>query len=86
MKFSLQKQIWKCFLKSCVACLFVELEPGLVVLGVGVLEPEEPDLPEPDGLDDLVEELLARRVRLDGELELGVDRRHAHVHRLRHRA
>ena len=33
----------------------------------------------------LVEELLARRVGLDGELELRVDRRDAHVHRLRHR-
>ena len=34
--------------------LFVELEPGLVVLGVGVLQPEEPDLPEADGFDDLL--------------------------------
>ena len=68
----------------CSVYLFVELEPGLVVLGVGVLQSEEPDLPEPDGLDDLVEELLARRVGLDGELELGVDRGDAHVHRLRH--
>ena len=36
--------------------LFVELEPGLVVLRVGVLQAEEPDLPRPDGLDDLVED------------------------------
>ena len=33
----------------------------------------------------LVEELLARRVGLDGELELGVDGGDAHVDRLRHR-
>ena len=32
----------------------------------------------------LVKELLARRVGLDGELELGVDGRDAHVHGLRH--
>ena len=32
----------------------------------------------------LVEKLLASGLGLDGELELGVYRRHAHVHRLRH--
>ena len=29
---------------------FVELESGLVVLGIGVLQAEEPGLPQPDGV------------------------------------
>lgn len=60
--------------------LFVELDPGEVALGVGVLQTEEPDLPEADGLDDLVEQLLAGGGLLDGELQLCVHRRHPHVH------
>lgn len=64
--------------------LLVELQPCRVVFRVGVLEAEEPDLPEANGLDHLVEQLLAGRVGLDGELQLRIDCRHADIHWLRH--
>ena len=64
--------------------LLVELQPGRVVFGVGVLQAEEPDLPETNGFDDLIKELFASRVGLDGELQLRVDGRDANIHWLRH--
>ena len=64
--------------------LLVELQPGRVVFGVGVLQAKEPDLPETNGFDDLIKELFASRVGLDGELQLRVDGRDANIHWLRH--
>lgn len=60
--------------------LLVELDPGEVALRVSVLEAEEPDLAEADGLDHLVEELLSSGRLLDRELQLRVHRRHPDVH------
>lgn len=60
--------------------LLIELDPGEVALGVGVLQTEEPDLAEADGLHDLVKQLLAGRRLLDRELQLRVHRRHSDVH------
>lgn len=62
-----------------VPYLFVEFDPGEVALGVSVLQPEEPDLAQANRLDDLVEQLLAGGRLLDGELQLGVHRRDAHI-------
>ena len=80
--------------------ILIKFQPGLVALAVRVLQPEEPDLPQPYRFHHLsnmifepfsnlfsvhlIEKLLASGLGLDGELELGVYRRHAHVHRLRH--
>ena len=66
--------------------LLVEFEPRLVTLAIGVLEAEEPDLAQSDGLDHLIEKLLAGRVGLDGELQLRVDRGDADVHGFGHLA
>ena len=44
------------YTKLDLTCLLVQLEPRLVVLGVGVLQAEEPDLPQPDGLHNLRED------------------------------
>ena len=60
--------------------LFVEFDPGEVAFGVSVLETEEPDLSQADGLDDLVKQLFASRRLLDRELQLRVHRRHTDVH------
>jgi len=48
------------------------------------LKAEEPDLPETNCFDDLIKELFASRVGLDGELQLRVDGRDANIHWLRH--
>lgn len=50
-----------------VTDLFVQLDPGEIALGVGVLKSEEPDLAETYSLHDLVEELFARGRVLDRE-------------------
>lgn len=60
--------------------LFVQLDPREVTLGVCVLEAEEPHLPQADGFDDLVEQLLAGGALLYRKLQLRVHRRDAHVH------
>lgn len=60
--------------------LLIELDPGEVALGVGVLQAKEPDLAEAYGLHDLIEQLLAGRRLLDRELQLRVHRCHADVH------
>lgn len=60
--------------------LLVKLYPSEVSFGVGVLEAKEPDLAEADGLDHLVEQLLAGGRLLDRELQLRVHRRHTDVH------
>lgn len=60
--------------------LFVQLDPREVTLGVCVLEAEEPHLPQADGFDDLIEQLLAGSALLYRKLQLRVHRRDAHVH------
>jgi len=63
-----------------VVYLLVELDPGEVTLVVGVLEAEEPYLAQSNGLHDLVEQLLAGGRVLDRKFQLGIHRRHPHVH------
>lgn len=60
----------------------VELEPRGVALGVHVLQAEEPDLPEADGLHHLIEQLFSGGVGLDRELQLRVHGRHPHIYLL----
>jgi hypothetical protein len=59
--------------------LFVEFDPCEVTFGVCVLQAEEPDFTKTDGLDDLIEELLAGGALLDGEFQLGVHRRDTNI-------
>jgi hypothetical protein len=64
--------------------LFIEFEPGGVAETVSVLQSEEPNFSQTNGLDDLVEQHLAGGAELDGELQLRVHCRHANVDLLRH--
>jgi len=63
-----------------VTYLLVELDPGEITLVVGILEAEEPYFAQSDRLHDLVEQLLAGGRMLDRKLQLGIHRRHPHVH------
>ena len=54
----------------------VQLEPGRVTLRVLELEAKVPHLPQSDSSADEVEQLLAARLYIQAELELGVHRRH----------
>ena len=63
-----------------VLYLLVELQPRRVALTVRILQAEKPNFAQADRLHHLIEQLLACRCWLDGELKFGVHRRHAHVH------
>lgn len=63
-----------------VSYLLVELDPGEIALVVGILEAEEPYFAQADRFYDLVEQLLPGGSLLDRKLQLGIHRRHPHVH------
>lgn len=63
-----------------VSYLLVKFDPGEIALIVGILEAEEPYLAQSNCLHDLVEQLLPGGRLLDSKLQLGVHRRHPHVH------
>lgn len=54
--------------KKKIPDLFVEFNPSLIAFDVGVLQPKKPNLPETNGFNYLIEELLACRGLLNREL------------------
>lgn len=62
-----------------IAYLLVEFNPSKVTFRICVLQAKEPDFPQTNRFDDLVEELFACGALLDSEFQLRIHCRNSYI-------